>query len=1481
LLYVLIAFILLIATLIFSLQFKQVQTWAAKKAAVFLSEELHTKVEINSLYLKPFKSLVLEGFLLEDLEGDTLLQTPKLTVDIGYFSPIRERKIDINLIELENGRFFLKEFKDSTTNLSFILDYFSSPTVDTTKKKKPFDLTLNDVTIKNLDFRYINYKADKFSGKGVNYDNVHLKNLSADIKGLDLKNHLFKAQINQLTFREKSGFYLKNLTAETIVDTNSIVLKKLLLETPKTLLRDYYSMRFNSFKDFSEFTSKVRVEGHFKKSRIAASDIAFFAPSMSKMNLEIEADGIIKGLVNNLKARDLSVKAGKATYIKGDFDVRGLPSWENTFLDLRFDQVYSNKKDIDLILNKLMGNKIKEIPQIISKFGNINFNGQFTGFQNDFIAYGEFKTGLGRIKSDVNMKINKVGNPSYTGKVEAFDFNIGNLLDQPLLNRTTFKVNIEGTGFDMNTLAEKLDARVNYFDFKGYRYSNITIDGKINRQVFNGNILVNDKNLKLNFAGLANLNPDLPEFNFKAAIRGANLHKLKLLKDTLQIDADFTTNFSGANLDNIQGQLALNDIRATTADTTLFLDSVYLKAEGIGKDRLLALTSNIGDARIRGQYDLATLPSAFKTIVKRYIPSLPLKIYKPKDQNFDFTIDLKNFDYISGLIIPQLKIPERGVLNGKFDSQNNLVTLNGFAKTIKYNDMVFHNFIIDQNTLPNSFEAIFSLDKVEFSEGGIFVQNIIIQNTLKNDSLSFNLKLSDKDATNQLDLYGLIEFGTDTLAKVSILPSDVIIDNSVWKIEDQVRFKFEEKRTIIEGFELSNTNQMIAINGAISASPDDMLEVVIENLRLTSLSQLTKGFGVNLNGVLNGNARMASILGKPDIESNITIDSLKYNNTEIGFLDMGSVYNNEKNNINIEATISKNNKKTTEIHGVVDFQSETNNLDLDVILDNTELIIFEPFVKSLVSNLSGQVSSALKVNGKFSNPQINGDVNLVNAGLTVNYLKTPYIINDDFEVENSVIQLKDLVIKDNFNNQATANGSVDLKNPANPDINVSLKANNFLSLNTTAKDNPLYYGTAFATGTFTFRGPTDAMNINIKAKTEEGTVFTIPLNGASTIGDNDFITYVAKDSTLTKEDKKDYFNGLTMEFELTVDQASVANILTDVGNLSGKGDALLRLKITSLGDFEMFGDYIINEGKFDFTANNVINKTFDIKKGGTIRWTGNPADANINLNAAYSVRASILPLYQAAGRTIPDDSRNERILAEAEMILKGALLNPDISFNLDFPNNTQIKTELQGYLDNEDNKRQQVINLVVRNSFNGNSGAGIGFTNSDLLGSGLELAFSKLNNIISQSLNIKNLDINVRSQNEIGGSYSFLDNRLRVSGNFVNNKYTTDVLDNSLLNSNLTDLTRDLEMTFNINKDGSFVAKAFQRPTNRDFFNLNRDIYINGLGLVYTQEYDTFAEFIRNTFARGRRTQENKDNAEDRRKTRSKAIGTPIKTEED
>src|SRR5690606_4292940 len=142
-----------------------------------------------------------------------------------------------------------------------------------------------------------------------------------------------------------------------------------------------------------------------------------------------------------------------------------------------------------------------------------------------------------------------------------------------------------------------------------------------------------------------------------------------------------------------------------------------------------------------------------------------------------------------------------------------------------------------------------------------------------------------------------------------------------------------------------------------------------------------------------------------------------------------------------------------------------------------------------------------------------------------------------------------------------------------------------------------------------------------------------------------------------------------------------ASLYTDLGELSGRGEGLISLRISNLGDFEMFGDYTINSGKFTFTAQDFINKIFDINQGGTIRWTGQPSDATINLTAVYGQRTSLGPLYNAAGR----ETVEQRVLAQAEMNLNGSLMRPDITFALNFPNDPYVKDELQSYLSDVNN----------------------------------------------------------------------------------------------------------------------------------------------------------------------------------------------------
>src|SRR5690606_19803870 len=363
--------------------------------------------------------------------------------------------------------------------------------------------------------------------------------------------------------------------------------------------------------------------------------------------------------------------------------------------------------------------------------------------------------------------------------------------------------------------------------------------------------------------------------------------------------------------------------------------------------------------------------------------------------------------------------------------------------------------------------------------------------------------------------------------------------------------------------------------------------------------------------------------------------------------------------------------------------------------NHSELILIQPLLGKLVSDVSGTLSADLQVTGSILAPRISGSCRLHNAGFTVNYLRTPYQIDDEFELTNSTIVLNDLLITDPRNNSATANGRADMRNPLVPEIDVTVYAAEFLLLNATFRDNPSYYGTAYRPGRFSFHGPTNAMQIDIQAITNAATRFHIPLNAVGTVSDNDFIRFVSRDTLTIPQLRPRLFRGLSMNMDLQITPDAETSLYTDLGELTGRGEGTLSLRMSSLGDFEMFGDYTINTGKFTFTAQDFINKIFEINEGGTIRWTGQPTDATVNLAAVYGQRTSLAPLYNAAGR----ETVEQRVLAHAVMNLNGNLMRPDITFGLNFPNDPYVNDELQSYLSDANNVNQQALSLIVRWSF--------------------------------------------------------------------------------------------------------------------------------------------------------------------------------------
>ncbi|MEJ6982559.1 translocation/assembly module TamB domain-containing protein [Pedobacter sp. P351] len=1424
--------------MIFSLQFKPVQTVIAKRAARYLSKELKTTISIEGLYIKPFKSVVLEGLYVQDLDKDTLLHSPKFTVDLNYFS-IKERIVSVNTVQMDDGKFFLKTYKTGETNLQFIINYFNTGTTKpSTKPKKRYQVSLDKVVLNNIDFKYKNFNRVSIL-KRINFDDLHLRNLNTTVLDINTRSHLFEANIQNLNFREKSGFRLRNLSTIAAIDTNQMEFKSLILQTPQSQVSDYLLLKYHHFKDLNNFVNKVYLKSHLTNSVVHTKDLGFFADNLPP-NFEVKVKGDVTGFIRDLKARNFSASAGQATYIKGDFDIKGLPAINKTYVNLRFDRMHSNKRDADRLI-KLATGKTNQIPAIAEKFGNVSFKGKFTGFLKDFKANGELKTALGRVITDLRMNLN--GLPKYSGTIKTFDFNLGELLDRKDLGRTSMSAKIIGQGFSLKDVQENINADITYFDYKGYRYSNIKINGKYNKNFFNGKIDINDKNINLNFLGGINFTSKLPVFQFNATLRNTNLHKLGFTKDTVQIDADFHTAFSGNNLNNIQGNLELRRIRMTTPHHSLVVDSVYVLASGVGNSRSLTINSDILDAGIQGQYDLKLLPSYFTSVIKQYVPSLKSKSGPIGIQNFDFILNLKYFEPISVMFIPALRVPEGAEFRGRFISAENVATLTGSSSLIEYNKIKIHNFIIDESTQPNALNVFLTSDRVDITDS-LYIQNVNVANIFHNDSLSLNVKLSDKNAVNQLDLNGLVEFDTENFASLSLLPSDVIINGDVWRVPEQVRFNYDKGKLAISDFALFRDNQYLTLDGIISADPNDKLNAGFKQFKLGTFNPVTKTRGITLGGELNGNITLSSVTKTPKIESDLIIDSLVMNNVPIGELTMVANLDNSTRLVDLVLNIQKNGKETMNIAGNYNANSDKNTLNLDLVMEDSELVIFQPFMKHLVSNVSGNVSANFKVTGSVFDPDINGTARLKNARLIVNYLKTPYSITDDISITNSVINLDRLELTDIKNHKAYASGSINMKKPKTPYIDIVIDADNFMALNTTSKDNPLYYGTAYATGTYTFKGPTNNMRININAKTEAGTIFNIPLNAASRVASNDFITFVAKDSSLTPR-KQPSFSGLSMNLNLEVDEASQVNIITDLGKLSGKGTSeALSLNITSLGEFQMFGRYLITSGEFQYTAQEYISKIFEIRQGGSIRWTGDPVEAEINLTAVYSQRANLGPLYVAAGRP----AKRESINAEAVMTLTGVLTRPKIDLDINFPQDPYVKDELQSYLSDINNRTQQALSFVARRSFASNSGLEFNAVNETVLSTVTELTFNQLNTILAQTLNLRSVDFNVRSLNDASATFRLFKDRLILTGGITDTRVLTsgfDVIGNSF--------ARDVEAQYLIKKDGSLIARASNRLNNKVVLSTNTNQeYVSALGLVYRKDFDTLGEFLRALIGRKR-----------------------------
>ncbi len=1418
------------------MQFSSVQTYLTKRIATYLSNELNANISLNKIYFKPFSTLSLQKFAVIEHTGDTTLYAHELNANLDLVK-FFQNKVTIEKMRLNGAYLNYQIYKDST-NLQKYIAYFAPPKKQTKQKKQKIEFDLRRIELNNNAFRMVNHKYTH-PRKGVNFADLYVTDISGTLHNIKLDT-ILSAKISGLTLREKSGFYLKELSTQASYTHKRMLFENLIIQTNNSTLHDYLVFKYNDFGDFNSFITHVHVEANLKDSFVDSRDIEFFAPTMQAVQFTANIKKAnLTGTVSDINARDVEMHTGQKTSLLGNFTIKGLPNINKTVFGFAIKELKSSAKDIEYFVPKLANEKKIALPTQLHNLKNFSYNGSFLGLYNDFEVKGTLNSHAGKLLTDARIGIKK--DISYAGKISSPNFNIGEILNQNNIGSTAFNLNLKGKGLVLDNLNLNFDGHIQSAHINQYTYSNSSISGEFKDKTLfvEGNTA--DANLLLAYNSAINFNNKDINYALDAVISHASPNKLGWLnKDSIVIhEAKIYTNLTGNNLNNLVGYLYADSVRFTTSKGLFFIEDINFTAEGNDVNRVLTLQSDVLDANVAGAIDLNTIVPYFKSLAMRYAPAINLETQHYNPQNFDLEVNVKSFQPISALLDPSLSLDDGAHLHAQFSSEDYSARFLAFSPIVVYKGIKLSNLSIKENADQKAFSLNVIADKINFADS-TYINNISIKNTLANDSLVFNIELSEKDATNYLNLMGDIHFAYNSPAYIHFRPSTIIINREPWNLNDDARLHISQGKVYVNDLILSQDKQRIKLDGILSKE-DDQLSMLFNNFNLTSLEGITKPLGIQLKGALDGKVNITSVFKNPIASTNIQTSPIIYNEIPIGQLDLNANFNPTSGNMLIDLKLLDQSQRGVLVNGEYNFYDDDEPLNLKGTLKETDLIVFQPFLKNLVSNLKGKGNANVDIKGTLKNPKITGLGKFNNAEFTVNYLNTHYYVdNQTALVENNAIILQNLNVRDTKGNTALANGLVNLQKLANPYIDVDLNGNKFMILNTSFKDNSLYFGTAYATGIFRFKGYTSSINIDIDARSESGTSITLPFNSAMTVSDNDFIYFVSSDSSENeKRVRRNLFSGLTMNMNLNFTPEAELNLQTSMGSLRGSGNGTIAMKISSLGDFEMFGDYVVSQGKFHFTAQDFINKYFDIKEGGTIRWTGNPSEAVINLNAIYQQRTAIGPLYNAAGYS----GDNERVLAQADMLIKGTLEQPDVTFDLNFPQNPYIKDQLQSFLSDANNVNQQALSLIVRRSFTPSSTSEIGReVNNTLLSAGTEIAFNQLNNIISQSLNVNFLDLNIRSFNDASASLRLLNDRLILSGG-ITDRTNFEATDLTFFRQGIT---TDAELTYKLRQDGNLLFRAYNRPYTRNFLIRSLDAeYITALGLVYRQEFNSLGEFWR------------------------------------
>lgn len=1467
--------------------------WAAERVRRIATEQLTqllgTEVAIGTVRIEPFSKVFLGAVSVKDDFGKQALNASEIEARFEFWNFITSGSIDIDYVNLKNVKFCLyRKTSDSPLNIAAIISRLK--TDDSSKPPTSFDLVLHTVKFENAEFQFDILDRPPTENR---FDAAHIHlydiNLGATIP--ILSNSEIDATVQNLSFRDNSGFELRNLNLSVEYTPTQVTCDRMVIELPSShLVFGPTVLKFDSSDDFNKVFAEIPIDINILPgSFISPSDFKIFMPALKRLDDPIGIDlnvSVSKNLIdlNRLVVKGTGRQAGIELNLSGSL-LHYLNPQDLNFENIRLSSTVMPSA-IASSLNEFQITLSPKMTEAFNRLDEVNAALKISGLLSDLDVTGVIKSNF--VDFDINGQISysPTGKDLKTNIDASFNhLDLGSVTGDSMFGNLSAQ--IAANALIENNKLKKLDAEIeqaaveynNHLATLGTTAFSMTEDGN-----FKGYLTgLFDDTGKIIVEIEGNSNSNSPRLGGQLNVKDLSLYDLGLINKyedhKLFVDADF--DLTGVKAQWIDGFINISNAAFISSDPTkpsLTLKKFEITANNTIRPNLIEIDSDWLTGRLEGNLSLWNLAEQSRNILAQVMPAVFESVSAKtenkdlRDNDFRFNLTIDNTEQLSDFFNLPITVIYPLTIDGHVDSPAAQMEVGIDAPYLMKGDMIIEDTSI-QASLDGSHQTglvflttQFPTKKGQMSlSGGLKAVNNII-------STAINWEIErEKPINGNLTFETLIGRDSDTgkmTAQVDFLPCEINFGNDVWRFAPSTVI-YKPKYLEFKNFALSTLTQSVKIDGkCIANDPFSCITVRLDKVVLNTIFETLDINKALIGGVATGTLFAGGIFdNQPFVTSDdLHVVNIGYNNCVLGDGDIKAKWDNERGSFFLDAVISQKDGNTSFIKGDIFPASES----LDITFDAKHINVgfMRPFMDAFAEDVSGFASGHAHLFGTFKYIDMEGDVFAENLGLKVGFTNTWYYATDSIHIVPGLIDIKNVTVRDTENHKATLNGFVKHNFFKDPVFDFRITdAKDFLCYDVPLSLSPDWYGKVFGNGSAFITGSPGIVNIDVNMSTAEGSVFTFVLSDTEEAEQYNFITFrdknrnVITDTILRKEVipvqvlayrekirrqalEQNPPSTYNMNIQMDINPAAKIIIVMDpVGGdeIKSWGRGNLRMTYTSIGsELRMYGTYAIDRGSYNFTLQDIIVKDFNIKEGSSITFTGDPYNAMLDITASYLVNANLSDLDESF---INDPELNRtNVPVHALLLVKGDMRQPDISFDLEFPTLTSdVYRKVRSIISTDEMMDRQMIYLLALNRFytpeymTATKGNELFSVASSTISSRLSSMLGKLseNWTISPNLRSDKGDFS-DVQFDVALSSNLLNNRLRMNGNF-------GYRDKSL---NTTQFIGDFDLEYLLNRSGSWRLKAYNRFNDQTYF-LRTAKTTQGVGIKFQREFDNWFSFLR------------------------------------